>query len=177
MTLSNGPTAGSTTPSARATVEWLPAELERIRVTRVVHQPLEAVEQRLRVEPDKVVQRAYADFAEKGVGVIALGLHPSVSWLRVPVRVQSFTPVDPHRGAVISIRWTPTRLRRLVPTMEADLEVHPGEHGSSKLDLEGRYRPPLGLAGLVLDRLIGRFVASSTAKTFLDLVADGIEAP
>jgi hypothetical protein len=61
--------------------------------------------------------------------------------------------------------------------MDADLDVRPGGYGSSELELEGRYRPPLGLAGLVLDRLFGRFVASSTARTFLDLVADCIEVP
>jgi hypothetical protein len=161
----------------RATIVWLPAERARLRATRAVRRPFEVIEKRLRVEPERVVQLAYGDFAYENKGVIPLALHPSLSWLRVPVRVESFTPVDPHRGTVISIRWTPMRAARLLPTLEADLEVRPGEHGTSELELEGRYRPPLGLAGLVLDRLVGRFVAGSTAKTFLDRVADCIEAP
>jgi len=171
------PTEGSEARRQRATIEWLPAELARLRATRAVRRPFEVVEKRLRIEPDRVVQLAYGDLANKDEGVIPLALHPSLSWLRVPVRVESFTPIDPHRGTVISIRWTPTRAAGLLPTLEADLEVRPGVHGSSELELEGRYRPPLGLAGLVFDRLVGRFVAASTARTFLDRVADCIEEP
>jgi hypothetical protein len=175
MATEAGPTDELKARGQRATVEWLPPELERVRVTRVVQRPFGEVERSLRVRPDHVVQLAYGDLADEHDGMISLALHPSAPWLRVRVRVQSFTPIDPLRGVVISIRWTPTRLNRLLPTMEADLKVRSAERGSSELELEGHYRPPLGVVGLVIDRVVGRFVASATAKTFLDLIGDCLE--
>src|SRR5580693_3688803 len=43
----------------RASVAWLPAELEHLRVSRMIDRPLRAVETSLRVRPDMLIQRAY----------------------------------------------------------------------------------------------------------------------
>jgi hypothetical protein len=175
VTQQNEPLQDRSTPSHRASVEWLPADLERLRVTRALERPLADVNETLRVRPEQVLQLAYGQDGQPNGAVISLSLHPSIPWLRVPVRVQCFTPAGDHHGAVISIRWSAERGTRIFPTMDADLAVLQSGPGASELVLEGRYRPPLGLVGLIVDRIIGRWVASATAKTFLDRLADCIE--
>jgi hypothetical protein len=161
-------------PRHRATVEWRPVELERLCVTRIVGRSYAAVEERLRVRPEQVLRAAYGEEFTPGDAVISIAPHPRLSWLRMRVRVESFTRVGEHHG-VISIRWTPTRMVHLLPTMEADLSIHAGANEETELVLDGKYRPPLGLLGLVIDRVIGRWVASFTAATFVDRLADSIE--
>jgi hypothetical protein len=59
--------------------------------------------------------------------------------------------------------------------MEGDLKALPGEDGTTLLVLEGRYRPPLGLLGLIFDQILGRRIASATAARFVDRIANEIE--
>jgi hypothetical protein len=59
--------------------------------------------------------------------------------------------------------------------MEGDLKARPGKDGTTLLLLEGRYRPPLGLLGLIFDQILGRRVASATAGRFVDRIANEIE--
>jgi hypothetical protein len=141
----------------------------------VVHRPHIEVDELLHVRPESVIQLAYGAQVYSTSAVIKLAAHPALPWLRVPVRVQSLTSPQMNPAAKISLRWEPTHGARLLPTMEADLIVHSHGEGASELLLEARYHPPFGLVGLVLDRLVGRFVAASTARTFLELVASRIE--
>jgi hypothetical protein len=164
----------STTSSERsrgeqhATIMWLPPERERLQVSRIVHRTCEDVERDFHVRPDGVIKLAYGDRANEHDGTIPLAVHPSIPWVHVRVRVESFTPVPPHSAAAISVRWAPVRLTRFIPTLEADVHVLPAEQGQTELRLDGWYRPPFKLAGLLLDRLFGRFVAGFTAETFLN---------
>jgi hypothetical protein len=162
-------------PQRRATVEWRPVERERLRVSRCVARSFADVERILRVSPERALQLAYGKAVDPNGAVISLSPYPSLPRLRVPVRVESSTPVGEHHGAVISIRWTATRMTHLFPVMEADLSIHPNGSEECKLILDGQYRPPLGLLGLILDRLVGRWVASTTARSFLDRLGNCIE--
>lgn len=162
-------------PERRATVEWRPVELERLRVSRFIARSLADVERVLRVSPERALQLAYGKAVDTTGAVISLSPYPSLPWLQVPVRVESSTPVGEHHGAVISVRWTATRMTHLFPIMEADLSVDPDGSDGCKLVLDGRYRPPLGLLGLILDRLVGRWIASTTARSFLDRLGDCLE--
>jgi hypothetical protein len=161
---------------ARAVVEWRPVELEHLRVSRTVRSPLVKIEDTLHVSPDFVLRLAYGNEVGPDDAVVGLTLHPLLPWLRVPVHVESFTPRADHHDAVISIRWRAARFARAFPTMEGDFFLHPGGHDESELALEASYRPPLGFLGLVLDRLVGRWIAGLTARTFLDRIGDYLEA-
>lgn len=159
--------------TGRSDVQWLPAAEERLRVTRKVDAPMAEVERVLRIAPERLIELAYDQPPEPDGLVISLRLVPSIAWLRVPVRVESWTPA--HHGATIAIRWQATHLSRYFPVMDADLIASPGDGAGCQLILEGRYRPPLGLLGLLSDRLIGRFVAASTARRFVDRLSDRIQ--
>ena len=175
MTESGEPSEETRSLERRATVQWRPVEFERLRVSRVVTRSNVDVERELRIQPEQVLRLAYGETVDTSGAEISLAPYPSLTWLRVPVHVESSTPVGEHCGAVISIRWTATWMPHLFPAMEADLSVRPERSGACELVLDGRYRPPLGLAGLILDRLVGRWVASTTARSFLDRLGDCIE--
>lgn len=159
----------------RATVEWRHVELERLRVSRFIARSLADVERVLRVSPERALQLTYGEAVDPNGAVISLSPYPSLPWLRVPVRVESSTPVGKNHGVVISLRWIAIRMSHLFPIMDADLSVHPEGSDECKLVLEGRYRPPFGLLGLILDRLVGRWIASTTARSFLDRLGDCLE--
>ena len=93
----------------QTTVEWIPAEYERLRVSRALGVAYDEVQQLLRVRPDEVLRFAYGADAD-GTGVsVMLSLHPSVRWPRVAVAVELFTPIGGLDQGAISIRWTPSR--------------------------------------------------------------------
>jgi hypothetical protein len=161
-------------PPRRANVEWRPLEFAGLRVTRVVGRPYAAIERDLRIRPEQALRIAYGQGGGATEATISLADHPSLSWLRVPVRVASFTPSGDHHG-FISIRWTPTRLMHVLPTMDADVSAIPHTSDECELVLDGKYRPPLGFVGFLVDRLFGRWVASRTAATFVDRLAEGLE--
>jgi hypothetical protein len=161
--------------NSAASVEWGPVEFAHFEVTCPVPLPLTAVQEFLRIHPEQVLHLAYDELSTGVDQVIYLTVHPALSGIGLPVRVESSTPMGSHHpGAVIAIRWTPTRYGRVVPTMEADLAVVPAGPEASTLVLHCQYRPPLGLAGLVLDRLLGRFVAATTTTTFIVRLADAL---
>jgi hypothetical protein len=161
-------------PRRRTTVEWRPLDVERLHVTRVIDRPYAAVERDLRIQPEQVLRAAYGQDGSATEAVISLGVHPSLAWLRVPVRVESFSPTAGHHG-FISIRWTPTRMTRVLPTMDADVSAVPQTTDACELVVDGRYRPPLGFVGFVIDRLLGRWVAARTVATFVERLAEGLE--
>ena len=155
------------------TAEWSPATHEHVRVSRRIDRPVADVERVLRIEPDRLVRAAYGVDVAATSTVIALPLFGSLKGLRVPVRVEFRTP-RPPRHAIISLKWQATYLNRYFPVLEADIEVHAGPDVAD-LELNGTYLPPLGIAGLVFDRFIGRRIATSAAVGFVDALATAIE--
>ena len=165
------PTRGS----GRAKAEWLPAALDRVRISRTVEVPIEKAERALRIRPEQIAQVAYKSsrIVEDGATVI-LSPARSWKWLQVPARIDFLSPSAEHHGAIISLSWRARRFAGCFPVMEADILVH-GDGHYTELVLEGTYRPPLGLAGLIFDRLVGRWVASATAERFVDALATSLE--
>ena len=155
-----------------ARVEWLPAALDRVRVTRIVAVPLSEVEEALRIGPERIANVVYKSGAyapDGGTVVLTAGR----SWLRVPARIDFLTPTG-HPAASISLRWRASRLAQYFPILEADVLVR-GFDGATELTLEGTYRPPLGLIGLIFDRLVGRWFATTTVERFVDGLATSLE--
>ncbi len=75
------------------------------------------------------------------------------------------------------IRWTPEG-KAIFPKFEGTLVVWAGHDGtSSRLEIDGDYLPPFGVAGQVFDEVIGHRIAESTAHEFLKDVKRAIEMP
>jgi hypothetical protein len=72
---------------------------------------------------------------------------------------------------LLPLRWRPEGLERLVPALDADLEIAGLGAGRTQLAVSASYRPPLGLVGRAMDRALLHRVAEATIKDFVDGVA------
>jgi hypothetical protein len=166
----------STERLQHAVAEWLPPEPRRIRAVRHVQMPLSRVDTALRKSPEHVIRLAYPDAGQSDEPVVHLRPYPRLQWLSVPVVIESVSSPTHEGPGVVSIRWRASWLTGAFPQMEAELVLHSAGPEACELQLDGRYHPPLGLLGLVVDRLLGRRVADATACTFLDRLAVALEA-
>jgi hypothetical protein len=80
------------------------------------------------------------------------------------------TPHAQGRAVVLDIGWQSDSMTPLFPVFAGQLRVT-----STSLVLSGRYAPPFGRLGLLVDVRILHFVAQRTAQAFLARVAARIE--
>lgn len=105
------------------------------------------------------------------VGFASAGLR-----MERPVETSVGSPVRFPSQTVVPIAWKPTSGERLLPALEADLEIAPLTARRSHLSISARYEPPLGGLGRALDRAMLHRVAEATVKDFLDRVAKKLQA-
>jgi hypothetical protein len=123
------------------------------------------VQNLLRLNPDKVLRLAYGQSEGQYKSVIRLAPFRKLPLIRVPVSIETRTLAGPPASA-ISICWKATHAKRAFPVMRAELGGQPVD-GQVELVLKGTYAPPLGLVGLISDRLVGRWFARATVTDFL----------
>jgi hypothetical protein len=111
---------------------------------------------------DGAAERAEPLLAEVGVG--PAGLHIAK---RVIVRLGQ--PVQFPSRLSLPMTWEPGG--RLLPRLDAELELGTLGKERAQLAISGRYEPPLGTVGRTADRLALHRVAEATIKDFLDRVA------
>jgi hypothetical protein len=87
------------------------------------------------------------------------------------VRVDVGEPVRLEGTVLLPIAWRATRLEALFPVLEADLQVAAVGPRRTQLSLNGRYQPPLGAVGRVLDRTLLHRIAEATVRDFIERVA------
>jgi hypothetical protein len=118
-------------------------------------------------------------FGELDQGLTRVGPAPGASRL-VEVRVREL--VMRGQAAVLALRWEAAGPGgSLFPVLDADITMAPyGEFGTL-IALAGSYRPPLGLVGAALDRVVLHRLAAATMRRFVnrigEAVADPTEAP
>jgi hypothetical protein len=61
------------------------------------------------------------------------------------------------------------------PVFFGTLSVEEGVGNFCRFDLDGSYAPPLGLAGVVFDAVVGHHIAVEAARALLDEIRIGIE--
>jgi len=136
--------------------------------------PLGSVEEALLGSPEwlselagEAQRRGDSLLAEVGVGPLGarLGRRVTVE-LGAPVRFPSMTSLP--------LTWEPLGMGGLLPRLEADLEVGPLGEDRTQLAISARYRPPLGVVGRAVDRVLLHRVAEATVKDFLDRVGQAI---
>jgi hypothetical protein len=71
----------------------------------------------------------------------------------------------------IALGWEAAQAPRLFPLMRAELKIYALTATETQLDLEGRYEPPLGPLGKVLDAVVGRRIAEASVHQFLQDIA------
>ena len=78
-------------------------------------------------------------------------------------------------GVVVPLSWWAAGAERLFPTLDADLEIMPMGPNQVMLTLMGRYEPPLGAMGRVVNRLVLHRVAEACVRNFLHRAAANLE--
>ena len=68
---------------------------------------------------------------------------------------------------VLPLWWEAAEQPWLFPTFDGGLEVRP-DNGGTQLRLEGRYRPPLGAAGALVNRAVLNKAATASLEALLD---------
>jgi hypothetical protein len=74
----------------------------------------------------------------------------------------------------LPMTWEPLGMDGLFPRLDADIEVGPLGEDRTQLAISARYRPPLGVVGRAIDRVLLHRVAEATVKDFLDRVGRAI---
>ncbi|MDA8312192.1 MAG: hypothetical protein M0Z46_16620 [Actinomycetota bacterium] len=153
------------------------ASREIVTATVVVAASYAAIEQALRVGPDQLIALAYlrAATTEDGRFHAVLTTRGWRRWLRFPATIEFFRPASGSPHAIVHLSWRSSYSAELFPVMEADLGLRPVSENSTELVLSGEYRPPGGIVGLLVDRLVGGRVAVSTAEAFVEDLAAAIE--
>jgi hypothetical protein len=74
----------------------------------------------------------------------------------------------------VPLTWEPVGLDGLLPRLDANLELGPLGEDRTQLAISAHYRPPLGVVGRAVDRVLLHRVAEATLKDFLDQVGQAI---
>jgi len=97
------------------------------------------------------------------------------AWLGKTVAVRLGEPERSEDVLEVPVTWEATGTSGLFPRFEGVLRVTAVDAGRCALSLAGRYRPPLGRAGQVLDEALLARVARATVQALLRRVALGLE--
>jgi uncharacterized membrane protein len=76
--------------------------------------------------------------------------------------------------ASLPLTWEPDGLEGLLPRLDANLELGPLGEDRTQLAISARYRPPLGVLGQAIDRVLLHRMAEVTLKDFLDRLGAAI---
>jgi hypothetical protein len=97
--------------------------------------------------------------------------------VRRPVRlVFALHPDEAEDGRVhdaMMMEWTGGT--RLLPDFHGTLRLRIETVDTTRLALEGAWRPPFGAAGRLFDLLLGRAIAAATMRDLLDRIAAALE--
>lgn len=97
------------------------------------------------------------------------------AWLGKTVAVRLGAPVGEDEDLAIPLAWEATGPTGLFPRLEGELHLVALDPDRSELRLVGRYRPPLGRAGQVLDEALLARIARATVRSFLRRLARALE--
>jgi Rrf2 family protein len=88
-------------------------------------------------------------------------------WLGKTVELSLGRPTGPDDALVVPVAWEATGATGLFPRFTGELRLVALGPGRCLLSLAGRYRPPLGRAGAVLDEALLAHLARATLRAFL----------
>ncbi|MGO8874167.1 MAG: hypothetical protein ACLQNG_00155 [Acidimicrobiales bacterium] len=82
---------------------------------------------------------------------------------------------DPRQtgmAVIVPIRWEPVAFERLLPMLDADIELLDLGDGHCRLSMSGRYQVPLAQLGATLDRLAMHRLAEASVRRFLSEISE-----
>jgi hypothetical protein len=149
------------------------AESREVRCYDYVTAPYERVRALLHADGVGIFTRATTTAGDRVRALLAtLRLNMGPVEVAVDVRLQ-VTGITDERTAMgdprtcLEFTWQAAQGAGFFPTMEATLAAYALSPQETQLDLHGRYRPPIGSVGTVLDSAVGYRVAEATLLRLL----------
>jgi hypothetical protein len=107
--------------------------------------------------------------------LLRVGPFGEVPGLSRRVRVEFLDPLDRGDSVTVGMRWTAAGVTGgLFPVLDADIELAAESEQGTQVSLTGVYRPPLGVVGAGLDRVLLHRVASATVSSLLTHIAKAL---
>jgi hypothetical protein len=150
-------------------------EPRTLRCYQYINRPYSEVREVLRSRPLEVLQRATTSAAARAKA-LAANLKVSLGGVEVGVDVRTYLhgirDDEPVAGLAavtrVDIGWEAVRTPTLFPVMRAQLSAWPLTSTETQLEIEGEYKPPLGVVGTLVDAAVGHRVAEASVHRFLE---------
>lgn len=97
------------------------------------------------------------------------------AWLGKTVAVHVGEPRSTGDTLTLPLSWEATGPKGLFPRFDGDLHLSSLDPDRTEVRLSGRYRPPFGIAGQILDEALLTHVARATIRALLRRVAQVLE--
>ena len=154
------------------------AEPREIHRYDYVNHPYERVRDALRADAAAVF-RAATSSASARAGDVAAALRVNIAGLEIGKEIvivvgkveEKRSPA--HKTMVLrqELTWQAAKAPRLFPLMRAELSVYALTATETQLDRLGHYRPPLGVLGKAIDKIVGHRIAEASVHQFLGDIA------
>jgi hypothetical protein len=160
------------------------SEHPRLRYWQYVNRPLDQVQALLRNETLELIQRATMSAAMRtkdllGKLLVQIGSVSIAADIRA--RVDRISDESPLPGlppmTSVELHWEAASTPALFPLMSARLSVWQISSTETLVEIEGSYKPPLGVFGAAFDAVLGRRIAEASVQRFLQDVSSEIERP
>lgn len=143
-------------------------EPSELHLQRVIEQPYELLEARLREGPERWLP-GFAGQGERISGELTFQQSGARVRRRIEVKIG---PVQHFAyGVTVQVAWKGARHSELYPELEGHLRLERQGDGASMLRLDARYTPPGGRVGASVDRAVMHRVAESSVRDFVTGVA------
>ncbi len=134
--------------------------------------PIAAVKEALLRNPERWIPGLVLSAEERGDRLLGeVGFPVMGHQVGKQVEIELGQPVETPARTWLPITWHATGPRGVFPSLEGELEVAALGPNLTQLGLSARYKPPFGLVGESLDRVLLHRVAEATVRDFVERVA------
>jgi hypothetical protein len=149
-----------------------------LRAFRELGVPYEVAEEALLRDPEAWLPAvADAAAADRDALLAEVGFGTEGRRVERRVRIDLGSPARTASSTIFPLRWEPVDARAALPALDGDLELARLGPQRCQLALNGRYTPPLGRIGALLDRTLMHRVAEATAWDLVDRIGDRVAGP
>jgi hypothetical protein len=157
------------------------SEPRTLRCYEYVNRPYDDVRVLLQQRALEVFQRATTSAAERA-NALAATLRVGVAGVEIGVDVrieigailEDSGPAGAASATRVPLSWKAAQASGLFPAMSGRLSVWPLSASETQIEIDGEYRPPMGVVGSAFDAAVGHRIAEASVKRFLDDVVEQI---
>jgi|SRR5919204_2195193 hypothetical protein len=138
--------------------------------------PAESAASVLRGLPRTLVESFAVEAIDHGHTVLAeVGFPVAGRRVGKQVEIELGDAVETPSRTWLPLVWRATGAGGLFPSLEGELEAAPLGKDLTHIGLSARYKPPFGVLGTTLDRMLLHRIAEATIQDFLQRVAEAVD--